>query len=168
MPPDKKTQNRQPFGKRGEHLVAMQFLLMAAFILTPVLPDRSATVFFANTLLLRWAVLIVCWSGAILLGGLGSHRIKEFLTPLPYPVDHNRLVTTGVYGMVRHPLYSSQLFAAFGWSIFSISLSHLLLLVVAFLFFSYKASKEERWLTQRHPEYADYAKKVRKFIPWIY
>jgi len=168
MTPDKPIQNRQPPGKRGEHLVVMQFLLMAAFILTPALPDQSATEFCADTLLLRWAVLIICWSAAILLGGLGSHHIKEFLTPLPYPVDHNRLVTTGVYGMVRHPLYSSQLFAAFGWSIFSISLSHLLLLVVAFLFFSYKASKEERWLTQRHPEYSDYAKKVKKFIPWIY
>lgn len=168
MTPDKPIQNRMPPGKRGEHLVVMQFLLMAAFILTPVLPDQSATELFANTLLLRWALLIICWSAAILLGGLGSHHIKEFLSPLPYPVDHNRLVTTGVYGMVRHPLYSSQLFAALGWSVFSISLSHLLLLVVAILFFSYKASKEERWLTQMHPEYADYAKKVKTFIPWIY
>ena len=83
-------------------------------------------------------------------------------------MDHSRLVTTGVYGLVRHPLYSSQLFAALGWTLFTLSLSHLGILVLGFLFFDYKASKEEGWLTVRHPEYTAYANRVRKFIPWIY
>lgn len=101
-------------------------------------------------------------------GVLGALQIRRYLTPLPYPVDHSRLVTSGVYGLVRHPLYSSQLFAALGWSLFTLSLSHLAILVLGFLFFDYKASKEELWLTERHPEYADYARRVRKLIPWIY
>jgi protein-S-isoprenylcysteine O-methyltransferase Ste14 len=70
--------------------------------------------------------------------------------------------------VVRHPLYSSQLFAALGWVAFSLSLSHLALLAVGFVFFDFKASKEEAWLTERHPDYADYARGVRKLIPWIY
>ena len=32
----------------------------------------------------------------------------------------------------------------------------------------YKAGKEEGWLSQRHPEYAYYAKRVRKLVPWVY
>lgn len=161
-------ENLPPKGRRGEYLVVLQFLLIAAFILMPILPNLRDTHFFHISELLRWAILVFCWAAAMVMGGLGSHNIKEFLTPLPYPVDHNRLVTTGVYGIVRHPLYSSQLFAAFGWVVFTLSFSHLALLVLAFLFFSFKASKEERWLVQRHPEYLDYAKKVRMFIPWIY
>lgn len=66
------------------------------------------------------------------------------------------------------PLYSSQLFAPFGWIIFTLSRSHLLPLVATFLFFSYKADKEELWLKERHPEYEEYAKRVKKFIPWGY
>jgi len=158
----------RPPGKRGEYLVVLQFLLMAVFIATPVWPESAQAAFPAGATPLGWTVLVLCWSAALLLGGLGSHHIREYLTPLPYPVDHSRLVTTGVYALVRHPLYASQLLAALGWAVFSTSLSHLLLLLVALGFFSFKASKEERWLTEKHPEYADYAKKVKKFIPWIY
>mgnify|MGYP001090530933 FL=1 len=78
------------------------------------------------------------------------------------------LVKLGIYGLVRHPLYSSQLVAALGWTLFTISLSHLAILVLGFLFFDYKATKEEGWLTERHPDYPAYARRVRKFIPWIY
>lgn len=155
-------------GSRGEYLVVLQFLLLAAFIVIPVWPDLGETAFFGDSSLVRWPVLALFWATALALGGFGSHRIREFLTPLPYPVDHNRLVTTGIYGLVRHPLYSSQLFAAFGWAVFALSLSHLFLFIIAFLFFNYKASKEEAWLTLRHPEYREYAMKVKKFIPWLY
>lgn len=161
-------ENLPPKGSRGEYLVALQFLLLAAFILAPVWPDLGETALFGDSSPLRWSVLALFWATALALGGFGSHRIREFLTPLPYPVDHNRLVTTGVYGLVRHPLYSSQLFAAFGWAVFALSLSHMVLFVVAFLFFNYKASKEEAWLTEKHPEYIGYARKVKKFVPWIY
>ena len=59
-------------------------------------------------------------------------------------------------------------FAAFGWTVFQMSFSHFLLTAAGFVFFSYKASREESWLTELHPEYSDYAHHVRKFIPWIY
>ena len=116
----------------------------------------------------RLAVLAVCLVLALVIGGLGVLKLGANLTPLPYPLDHNRLVTQGIYALIRHPLYSCQLFAALGWVVYSLSLSHLLLLVVAFLFFDYKATQEEAWLTERHPEYADYARGTRKLIPWVY
>jgi protein-S-isoprenylcysteine O-methyltransferase Ste14 len=83
-------------------------------------------------------------------------------------VDHSRLVSHGAYAVVRHPLYSSQLFAALGWTVLQLSLSHLALLVIGFVFFDHKAFKEEQWLEERHPEYADYARRVKKLIPWLY
>jgi len=143
-------------------------MLLAVFIFSPVWPDIHESGLHRQTVLLRWPVLVLTWSAATALGGFGSRQLKEFLTPLPYPADHNQLVTKGGYRLVRHPLYGSQLIAAFGWTVFALSLSHLLLLVTGFLFFSFKASKEEQWLTQRHPEYRDYAKRVKTFIPWIY
>ena len=73
-----------------------------------------------------------------------------------------------LYNNVRHPLYSSQLLAGFCWVIFTLNLSHFLLLVAAFLFFSFKTDKEEQWLKEHHPEYEKYSKRVRKFIPWVY
>jgi len=168
MPENRISKRKHQWGTRGELLVAFQFILVATFIVLPDFPVLTHTELYARVAIFRWLLLVVTWVAALLLGAFGSMHIKEFLTPLPYPVDHNRLVTTGMYSLVRHPLYSSQLFLAFGWSIFSLSLSHLLLSVFGLLFFSYKASREEKWLTERHPEYADYALRVKRFIPWIY
>jgi len=155
-------------GKRGEYLVLLQFVLFFAFVLIPAWNPLTTPTLIADSTTLRWIALLLFGGVGLLLGGLGVVHIRKYLTPLPYPVDHNRLVRHGVYAIVRHPLYSSQLFAAFGWTIFSLSLSHACLLMLGFLLFDYKATKEEQWLQERHLKYADYARSVKKFIPWIY
>lgn len=155
-------------GKRGEYLVVLQFVLFFGFVLIPAWNPLATPALLDALTAARWGALVLFGIIALLLGGLGSVHIRDYLTPLPYPVDHNQLVQHGVYAWVRHPLYSSQLLAALGWTLYSLSLTHLLVLVIGFFFFDYKAGKEEGWLTERHPEYVDYAKRVRKFIPWIY
>lgn len=160
---------RKPwYGRRGEVLVVIQFALMFAFILTPTWSPLTTPEQLAALAPLRWTVLVPTWLVALAFGALGSLHIRAYLTPLPYPVDHSRLVQHGVYALVRHPLYSSQLFAALGWVAFTASLPHLAILIAGFVFFDYKAGREERWLTERHPEYTDYARRVRKFVPWLY
>lgn len=155
-------------GQRGEHLVALQFVLFFVFVLTPAWNPLATPDLLSALSIPRWGALVLLGLLALLLGSLGSLHIRDYLTPLPYPVDHNRLVQHGVYDWVRHPLYASQLFAALGWTLFTLSLAHLLILAVGFVFFDYKAGKEEGWLTERHPEYADYALRVRKFVPFLY
>jgi protein-S-isoprenylcysteine O-methyltransferase Ste14 len=155
-------------GRRGELLVAIQFALFLAFILVPRWNPWLSAEWLSATAPVRLILLVVCGVIAFALGGLGSRSLRPYLTPLPYPVEHSQLVTSGVYGLVRHPLYSALLFAALGWVCYSLSLSHLVLLVVGFLFFDYKAAKEERWLSERHPDYAAYSARVRKFVPWVY
>jgi len=148
--------------------VVVQFVLFFAFNLAPPWNPWATDDLLAALETPRLAALILGALAALGFGAFGVLHIRRYLTPLPYPVDHSRLVTTGVYALVRHPLYSSQLFAALGWTLYTLSLSHLGILVLGFLFFDYKANREEGWLTERHPEYAAYACRVRKFIPWIY
>jgi protein-S-isoprenylcysteine O-methyltransferase Ste14 len=167
MAPD--TTDKKPgFGSRGEVLVLIQFALMIGFAVLPVWhPGLGADAMDASGTLrgLLAALLAIV---AVVFGGFGSVHLRDYLTPLPYPVDHSQLVQHGVYALVRHPLYASLLFAGAAWTVYNLSLSHLLTLVVAFLFFGYKAGKEEAWLTERHPEYAGYARRVKKFIPFVY
>ncbi|MGB5833820.1 MAG: isoprenylcysteine carboxylmethyltransferase family protein [Thiohalocapsa sp.] len=160
--------NRPGLGGRGEYLVAIQFALMIGFALLPVWhPGIGPDAMDASWL---WRSIGAAALGIVSLafGAFGSHHIREYLTPLPYPVDHSQLVQHGVYGIVRHPLYASLLLAGAAWTVYNLSLSHLIALAFCFAFFDYKARKEENWLTQRHPEYIDYARRVRKFIPRIY
>ena len=161
---------RPPYhhGKRGEYLVVLQFVLFFTFVLMPAWNPLTTPALVADTAALRWTALLLFGGIGLLLGGLGAVHIRKYLTPLPYPVDHSRLVQHGVYSIVRHPLYSSQLFAGFGWTIFTLSLSHASLLVIGFWFFHHKATREEQWLQERHPEYSAYARTVKKFIPWTY
>ena len=165
-----KVERHQPprRGGRGELLVVMQVMLVAAFLFAPPWNPWLTPDFLALSQSPRLAVLALCLVLALAIGGLGVLKLGTNLTPLPYPLDHNRLVTQGIYALIRHPLYSCQLIAPLGWVVYSLSLSHFLLLVVAFLFFDYKATQEEAWLTERHPEYADYARGTRKLIPWVY
>jgi len=155
-------------GKRGEYLVWLQFALFFSFVLTPAWNPYASAPLMDTLAPLRWVALVLFGAIALTLGGLGFLHIRDYLTPLPYPVDHNQLVQHGAYSWVRHPLYSSLLFAALGWTLFALSLSHLLILVIGFLFFDYKAGKEEGWLTERHPGYPDYAHRVKKLVPWVY
>lgn len=154
--------------RRGEHLVALQFVLLFAFVLIPAWNPFAGPALLETLTPWRWAALAVFGAVGLLFAVLGALAIRPYLTPLPYPVEHNQLVQHGVYAWVRHPLYSSQLFAALGWTLYTLSLPHLVILVLGFLFFDYKAAKEEAWLSERHPGYPDYARRVRKFIPWIY
>ena len=156
------------FGKRGELLVAVQFALMIGFAMLPVWHPGAGPALLDATWLWRTIGAVILGLIALALGGFGSHHIREYLTPLPYPVDHSRLVQHGVYSIVRHPLYASLLFLGLAWTLYNLSLSHLIALTGCLWFFNYKASKEEAWLTERHPEYSDYARRVRKFIPWVY
>jgi protein-S-isoprenylcysteine O-methyltransferase Ste14 len=162
-------QSQKPkLGRRGEHLVVVQFALMIGFALLPVWhPGVDAGMMRASELW-RIAGALVPAALSLAFALLGANHIRDYLTPLPYPVDHSRLVQHGVYAIVRHPLYTSLLLAGLAWTLYNLSLSHLLALIVCFGFFDHKARREEAWLTERHPEYSGYARRVRKFIPWLY
>lgn len=155
-------------GPKGELLVGIQFALFFAFVLAPTWNPWVDQAVLAASQEPRVALLALGMLVALVLGALGVLSIRRYLTPLPYPVDHSQLVTAGVYGVVRHPLYSSQLFAAMAWTAYTLSIPHAALLIAGFLFFDYKASKEEGWLSERHPEYPQYARQVKKLVPWVY
>ncbi len=155
-------------GQRGEYLVALQFVLLFAFIATPIWHPFPMQEWLDVLAIPRKLIWFAAGLISIVFVGSGMISLRDNLTPLPYPVDHNQFVQHGIYRWVRHPLYSSQLIMAAGWVLYSLSVSHLLLLVIGFVFFDYKARKEEVWLTARHPQYAEYAQRVCKFIPFVY
>ncbi|TAG72466.1 MAG: isoprenylcysteine carboxylmethyltransferase family protein [Oscillatoriales cyanobacterium] len=153
---------------RGEYLVFLQLVLLAAFTILPVyqLPGFKSqstqliylTWFLASILSLIGLTFII--KGLIDLG--------KNLTPLPYPREDGELVQTGIYEIVRHPLYSGGIFAAFAWTIFQFSLSHLIATAILVIFFDIKSRREETWLSDKYPDYSEYRQRVKKLIPGIY
>jgi protein-S-isoprenylcysteine O-methyltransferase Ste14 len=105
---------------------------------------------------------------AALLLFYGGISLGVNLTPLPHPKDDGKLVTTGAYGIVRHPIYSGVIFLAIAYSCWRWSLIHAIGAAILLLFFDIKARKEEAWLKNKFSDYNSYQLKVKKLIPWLY
>jgi protein-S-isoprenylcysteine O-methyltransferase Ste14 len=112
------------------------------------------------------ALLLVLGSLLLVAGAL---RLGASLTPLPAPRTGQELTTTGIYGLARHPMYGGGLLFALGWSTVFGSVLGLVLTAVLVAFVELKSRREEQWLAERHPGYADYRRRTRRrFIPYVY
>ena len=89
---------------------------------------------------------------------------------LPALKGKGKLVTTGIYGIVRHPMYLSNGLLAIGMTILFRSIYALLFSFLYFLFFLPLIYFEERDLLQKYgDEYKEYKKKVPwKLIPKLF
>jgi protein-S-isoprenylcysteine O-methyltransferase Ste14 len=112
-------------------------------------------------------VVFFCLGSAILFIK-GLIDLGKNLTPLPYPIEDGELVTTGIYQLVRHPLYSGVILGCLGMTIFWESVSHLILTIVLLIFLDIKARKEEVFLMEKYVNYSEYQQRVKKLIPGIY
>jgi protein-S-isoprenylcysteine O-methyltransferase Ste14 len=75
------------------------------------------------------------------------------------------LVTSGAYGVVRHPLYATEIAAFAGLTIAAPVLANALLLVVLVCAQRVRMQFEERALSTAFPEYARYARTVPALVP---
>ena len=154
-------------GARGEYWVLAQALLLLGMVFLP--PYRP----WGLQLSLPW--LYGVWGSAVGLGltavillGKGLLDLGQSLTPLPYPKDDGQLVQVGVYGIVRHPIYSGVILGVLAWALYQLSLTHVAAAIAFFLFFNAKAHREELWLADKYPDYAAYQQRVKKLIPGVY
>ncbi len=111
------------------------------------------------------AVLIGC-GGVLALRGVFD--LRENLTPFPKPLPGARLVESGSYGLVRHPIYGGLILGAFGWGFLTASPLALLGAMVLTAFFDLKSRREEIWLADQFKDYVAYRSRTRRLLPWIY
>lgn len=79
----------------------------------------------------------------------------------------NKLKTTGVYGLVRHPIYAAFLYVSIGLILISCNIYLFFLPVIYWIFLSVMIkSTEEKWLIDLYGEdYLNYSKQVNRFFP---
>jgi protein-S-isoprenylcysteine O-methyltransferase Ste14 len=150
------------FIHKGGRWVVAQFVVMLGWILlTPLGHALSPS---TSLRAVGGALLGV---GA-LVGILGALVLGESRTPFPKPRDDARLIRHGIYAWIRHPLYASLIALSFGWACLWASAPGAVLALIQAVLLDAKARREEQWLREKFPGYADYAASVRRLIPWVY
>lgn len=153
-----------PLGPRGEGWVALQVVLLLAAAASgfagPAIggPVREVA---------RWLGFAVGLAGGAL-ALRGVYDLRRQITPLPYPPDGARLIETGAYRLVRHPIYGGIVLGGIGWALVTASAPAAVMAVVLFVFFDLKARREEAWLLERLPGYAAYRARTRRLLPGLY
>ncbi|MCY7368728.1 MAG: isoprenylcysteine carboxylmethyltransferase family protein [Chamaesiphon sp.] len=155
-------------GDRGEYWVIAQGILLIIFALFPPNIPSSIDLDTSVWQYIRWILTAIFSILAMVFLGRSLFDLGQNLTPLPHPRDDGQLVKTGIYGLVRHPLYSGVIYLALAYTSWQVSWVHLVGSIVLFVFFDAKSRMEEVWLTEKFSDYANYSNDVRKLIPWIY
>ena len=81
----------------------------------------------------------------------------------------HRVVSTGVYGFVRHPMYLGAMLMSAGGSLLSGSLAALVVAAGMSLVLALRILEEEKLLARELPGYEEYRRRVRyRLIPYVW
>ena len=137
-------------------LVGLQFCALALLLLLPPAPALTPPVLLTGAL----GAALGAWT--LLFNRLGNFNIR------PEPKAGGKLITGGPYHYIRHPMYSALLLTFAGVAYgdgpgYKLGIWALLAVVLVL-----KAQLEEQGLLRTFPGYADYRRRSRRFIPFIW
>ena len=144
--------------QKGRLLVFLQFGLI---IILAVYPDSTTvdsrlnilgTVFIAIGLVLLFA---------------GFRGLGKSLNANPVPNQDGVLVTSGIYSVVRHPIYLGLLIITFGLVVSSGVVAQFVPWVTLVILLTYKMRWEEVLLSAKYKGYAEYLTKVPAIVPGL-
>jgi protein-S-isoprenylcysteine O-methyltransferase Ste14 len=125
-------------------------------------------VFYTN--LFGFAVQDILFCLIIIFSGIVEYNAIKNLAENYYPQigPEKRLVTSGIYSLIRHPIYLAALILGLG--IYSLLAFNILMYTYPILIISViiKVEQEDRYLTKRFKEYNTYKSKSYKLIPYLY
>ena len=113
------------------------------------------------------AAAVVAAGGAIGAWALAANRPGNF-NVRPEPKPDGRLITTGPYRWIRHPMYAALLVAGAGLAAGYGSVWRFVALVALAAVLAAKARREERGMVAAHPGYAAYATRTKRIVPWLW
>ena len=134
-------------------LVFLQFALIGLMLLF------SKGISFIGILIFLVGAMIGLF--ALTHNKLGNFNIQ------PKMKENAKLITTGIYAYIRHPMYLSVLLMMLAIFIGSPSMIEAIFLSLLTIVLVLKAKKEESLWSEKSQKYVDYKNRTKLFIPFI-
>jgi len=144
--------------KKDLIFVGIQLSLFAGYIFIPALFNIKA-----NPVIKIVGLALLMSGTVIFLAGL--YQLRKSLTPFPSVRSDGRLVTNGIYYLIRHPLYTGIITGLFGYGLHQGHAGKMIVVVLLVVLFHFKSIYEERMLLVAYPDYRQYLRRTGKFLP---
>jgi len=125
--------------KKDNFYVGVQMVLFALYAFIPDILIINTT----RPIRLFASILVVI---GLLIIAVSALQLNKNLSPFPSPKKNGKLITNGLYSIIRHPIYLGLIILLFGYGLHSGSLSKLLNTIMLSVLFHYKANYEEKLL----------------------
>ena len=155
-------------GLGSEHPLCdrIQLLMLILFFGVWGLDYLSFFIFGYSTVIFQALTFPLLLVGTILFLGLSVYLIsKSHKAVLEQVPDPPKLVDSGVYAWIRHPMYLGTLLFCLAFLFISVSLISIIIWIVFFMFYDRMATYEEKSLIEILGEpYTAYQKRVSKWL----
>ena len=153
------------FTERGGWWVLAQLALFALYIYALVTTPGISEGFGLGYARIIGVVMVVV---AAVVGGWSTVMLGRDLSIFPHPVEEARLVDSGPYRLVRHPIYLAVIMGALGLALAFLNTAAAIVALVFIPFFMAKTGFEEDRLIEQVPGYRDYRSAIPyRIIPWV-
>ena len=114
------------------------------------------------------ALSISIFTIGLLLGiwALRHNQLGNFNIQPKIKKDSN-LITTGIYGYIRHPMYSSVIIIMFAFLVSSPIFIEIILFIFLIVVLLLKATREESLWLLHDEAYGEYKRRTRFFVPFV-
>jgi protein-S-isoprenylcysteine O-methyltransferase Ste14 len=122
----------------------------------------SGSIFPSNKILLLLEII------SFIFGIWAMIEFKFRFNIIPELKENAKLMTSGPYKFVRHPMYTALIFISLILIINEFSYLRFAAWILLILVLNYKSDIEEKYLNEKFTEYSEYKLKTKKLVPFIY
>ena len=163
------SKKRTSLGSEHPYCDTIQLVIIILFFIVWVADSLSYFVFSFSTILVGLTFLPLRLLLSIVVIGFGLYLVgKSHESVFGDASDPPKLVDSGVYSLVRHPMYLGTLLFCLAFFFCMPSLLSLVIWLGFFIFYDIMATYEEKDLIRIFgEEYINYQKRVSKWFPRI-
>jgi protein-S-isoprenylcysteine O-methyltransferase Ste14 len=159
-------------GLGSEHPLCdrIQLLMIILFFVLWGIDSLSFFMFGYSTVILNAVSFPALLIGTILFLCLSLYFVsKAHKAVFDEGCDQPKLIDSGVYAFVRHPMYLGTLLGCLSFLFISVSLLSIVIWIAFFIFYDRMATYEEKSLIDiLGEEYIAYQKRVSKWLPRLH